>query len=191
MSSSVPPNEDAPPRGEPGDVPAAWATPTWKLPADESREAARGGWAPGAKLLASIRAYERARSPLARKVAVLRHRFWSVVTGCELPLNGHLGKGLRLPHPLGIVIHPEAVVGENCLIMHNVTLGSRGGGGSAGRDVPVLGRGVDVGPGAQILGGVTIGDGAQVGANAVVTSDVPARAVAVGIPARVVKTDAR
>ena len=187
MTSNVTSDESTPPVSEPQATP----TPTWRLPADIDREAGRGGWAPGAKLLAAIRDYQAARNPVARKVAVLRHRFWSAVTGCELPLNGRLGTGLRLPHPIGIVIHPEAVVGENCLIMHNVTLGTRGGVGGAGRGLPVLGRGVDVGPGAQILGGVTIGDGAQIGANAVVTSDVPARAVAVGIPARVVKTDAR
>lgn len=190
MTSRVPPNETVSQSDESSSTSAALIAPvpTWKLPADMGREAARGAWAPGAKLLRSIRDYQRARSPITRKVAVLRYRFWSVVTGCELPLNGKLGAGLRLPHPIGIVIHPESVVGENCLIMHNVTLGSRGG---AGGGLPVLGRGVDVGPGAQILGGVTIGDGAQIGANAVVTSDVPPRSVAVGIPARVVKTDAR
>ena len=71
--------------------------------------------------------------------------------------------------------------------MHNVTLGTRGPGSGA----PTLGRGVDVGPGAQILGPVTIGDGAQIGANAVVISDVPARSVAVGVPAKIIKRDAR
>lgn len=185
MTNNAVASEDAAPEDAAPEPEAP--VPTWKLPADIGREAARGGWAPGAKLLASIRDYQSAQGPIARKAAVLRHRFWSAVTSCELPLDGQLGIGLRLPHPIGIVIHPGAVVGENCLIMHNVTLGSRG----AGQGLPVLGRGVDVGPGAHILGGVTIGDGAQIGANAVVTDDVPARAVAIGIPARVVRTDAR
>ena len=161
--------------------------PTWCLPADPAREARGGGWDATAGLLRAIRTYQGTRNPIARKLAVLRYRFWSAVTGSEIALDVRLGTGLALPHPIGIVIHPQAVVGENCLIMHNVTLGTRGPVGG----VPILGRGVDVGPGAQILGGVTIGDGAQIGANAVVTRDVPPRAVAVGIPARVVKERAR
>ena len=170
---------------------ASEATPeagaTWTMPADAARERPRAAWDPGRRLLRSVRDYQAARTVLGRKLAALRHRFWSVITSCELPLRGDLGVGLMLPHPVGIVIHPNSVIGENCLIMHNVTLGTRGPGSGA----PRLGRGVDVGPGACLLGGITVGDGAQVGANAVVTSDVPARAVAVGVPARVVRRDAR
>jgi serine O-acetyltransferase len=116
---------------------------------------------------------------LARKVAVLRHRFWSVVSGADIPINTHhLGGGLLLPHPQGVVIHPDVVLGPNCLLMQQVTLGT---GPKPG--VPRLGGHVDVGAGAKILGGVVIGDHAVIGANAVVISDVPAHAVAVGIPA--------
>ncbi len=87
-----------------------------------------------------------------------------------------------MPHPNGIVIHPEAIVGPNCLIFQQVTLGA--GGPIAG--CPKLGGHVDVGAGAKILGGVTIGDHARIGANAVVLTDVASRATAVGVPARVV-----
>ena len=113
----------------------------------------------------------------------MRHRFWSVVTGCDLPINTKIGGGLLMPHPNGIVIHPMCKVGPNCLILQQVTLGSNGSNIRSG--VPTLGGHVDVGAGAKILGPIMIGDHAVIGANAVVLTDVPANAVAVGIPARV------
>jgi serine O-acetyltransferase len=152
---------------------------------DWSREEPVRWWDPSRQLLASIRDYTRAarrRGPvwdLAKKVAVLRHRFWSVVSGADIPINAeHLGGGLLMPHPQGVVIHPDAVLGPNCLVLQQVTIGT---GPRPG--VPQLGGHVDVGAGAKILGGVTIGEHAVIGANAVVISDVPPHAVAVGIPA--------
>lgn len=148
---------------------------------DWSREVrARGEWAPGKSLLASIRAYQRARNPLARRLAVLRYRFWSMVSGADIPLTCRIGGGLLLPHPNGIVIHPDAEVGPNCLILHQVTLANVDG-------VPSVGGHVDIGAGAKLLGPIRIGDHAQIGANAVVLTDVPAGATAVGIPARILQ----
>jgi serine O-acetyltransferase len=112
------------------------------------------------------------------KVAVLRHRFWSAITGAEIPLGTRIGGGVMIPHPNGIVIHPDAVIGPNCLIFQQVTLGSGENG------APRIGGHVDIGAGAKVLGGVAIGDHAKVGANAVVLQDVPAHATAVGIPSR-------
>jgi len=152
---------------------------------DWTREAkAPGRWNPSRALLASIRAYQAARGPLGqlrRRWAVLRHRFWSMVTGADIPLTVTIRGGLLMPHPNGIVIHPEAVIGPNCLLLQQVTIaGSRHG-------APRIGGHVDIGAGAKILGAVTIGDHARIGANAVVTIDVPAGATAVGVPARIVK----
>ena len=89
-----------------------------------------------------------------------------------------------MPHPNGIVIHPSCRIGPNCLIFQQVTLGSNEAGMRTG--VPTLGGSVDVGAGAKILGPINIGENAVIGANAVVLTDVPANAVAVGIPARVI-----
>ena len=154
---------------------------------DWSREAKRlFEWAPPRSLLGAIRSYQRhsGSGPVARvmrKWAVARHRFWSVVTGADIPINSRLGGGLMLPHPNGIVIHPDASVGPNCLILQQVTLGFGRGG------VPTVGAGVDIGAGAKLLGGLHVGNYAAIAAMAVVTRDVPERALVMGIPARVVR----
>jgi len=112
---------------------------------------------------------------------VLGHRFWSVVTGADIPLNCQIGGGMLMPHPNGIVIHPNAIIGPNCLIFQQVTIGARGKAG-----VPKIGGHVDIGAGAKILGGVTIGDHARIGANAVVLDDIGESQTAVGIPAKTI-----
>jgi serine O-acetyltransferase len=145
-------------------------------------------WNPSRSLLASIRAYQHAASSrgalagFGRRMAVLRHRWWSLVTGADIPLNCKLEGGLLLPHPNGIVIHPDARIGPNCLIFHQVTIGDANGG------VPTLEGHVDVGAGAKILGSLTVGRHAKIGANAVVLTDVPAGATAVGVPARIISS---
>ena len=148
------------------------AEPNWQ------RELARG-WMPGAKLVRTLRDWQGASNVVTRKFAVLRHRFWSVVTGADIPINSMIAGGFLIPHPCGIVIHPEVKIGPNCLIFQNVTLGMRDGG------VPKLGGHVLVGAGAVILGSVTIGDHAVVGANAVILQDIPDGATAVGNPGKI------
>lgn len=119
--------------------------------------------------------------PLA-KLALVRHRLWSVITGADIPVNCSIGGGLIMPHPNGIVIHPAAVIGPNCLIFQQVTIGA----GSL-EGLPNIAGHVDLGAGAKVLGGVCIGAHARIGANAVVLADVPEGGVAVGIPAKVIK----
>ena len=99
------------------------------------------------------------------------------MTGADIPLRCRIGGGLLLPHPNGVVIHPDAEIGPNGLIFQQVTLGARHG------RVPKLGGHVDVGAGAKLLGGLIVGDDALIGANAVVLKDVPPGATALGIPA--------
>jgi serine O-acetyltransferase len=156
------------------------------LAPDWTRERCRRLWDPPRRLLRSIRAYQRHRERglagwLSCKFSVVSHRFWSVVTGADIPLDCQIGGGLLLPHPNGVVIHPDAVIGPNCLLFQQVTLGN--GGPMPG--APILGGHVDVGAGAKILGGVRVGDHARIGANAVVLQHVPPGATAVGIPARI------
>jgi len=148
---------------------------------DWSREALRRSWDPGRQLLRTIRRYQACSDGrgltrwLSMKCLVLQHRLWSIITQCEIDLNCRIGGGLLLPHPQGIVIHPESVIGPNCLIFHQVTLAGR----------ITLGGHVDIGAGAKLLGPLSVGNHARIGANAVVTRDVPAGATVVGIPAYV------
>ncbi len=144
-------------------------------------------WQPSRSLLASIRCYQKHQHStlpwhyVSKKLAVLRHHFWSIVTGADIPLNSNIAGGLLLPHPNGIVIHPGATIGPNCLIFQQVTIGSR-----EDSLPPVIAGHVDIGAGAKILGEITIGAHSKVGANAVVLIDVPAGKVAVGIPAEII-----
>lgn len=103
-----------------------------------------------------------------------------LICGADIPTKVQLGKGVRFPHGArAVVIHPSTVIGDRVVINHSVTLGARHGG------APILEDDVRIGAGAVVLGRVTLGRGCKVGANAVVTHDVPAGATVVGIPARV------
>ena len=88
---------------------------------------------------------------------------------------------MLIPHPNGIVLHPEAEIGVNCLIFQQVTIGTRGRHG-----VPEIAGHVDIGAGAKVLGPIYIGAHAKIGANAVVLSNVANGAVAAGMPAKTV-----
>jgi serine O-acetyltransferase len=106
------------------------------------------------------------------------------VYGIDLPYSVQLGQRVVIEHSGGIIIHGSAVIGEETILRQGVTLGNRYL--DKPFDAPRLGQRVNVGAGAKILGAVTIGDDAQIGANAVVLCDVPAGATAVGVPSRIV-----
>ncbi|CUH79397.1 serine O-acetyltransferase [Tropicibacter naphthalenivorans] len=148
---------------------------------DWTRERIERFWEPGKKMIRAVRRYQawRGRGALGRVVSkywVLNHWFWSLMCQSELHLTTEIGGGLRLTHPTGIIIHPQARIGPNCMIFHQVTLAGP----------VVLGGHVDVGAGAKLIGPLTVGDHAVIGANAVVTRDVPAGATVAGVPARVI-----
>ena len=106
-------------------------------------------------------------------------------SGIEIHPAAQLGKGVFIDHGMGVVIGETTVVGDNCTIYQNVTLG--GTGKDVGKRHPTLGNNVLVGSGAKVLGPFTVGDNARIAAGAVVLREVPANATAVGVPARIVK----
>ena len=108
-------------------------------------------------------------------------RFIEITTGISIPVQARLGKGIRIHHFGGIILHPEAIVGEGCTIYHGVTLGDLGGWGGA----PRIGNHVVIGAGAKLLGQIEVGDHCRIGANAVVLTSVPAGCLAVGVPAEI------
>jgi serine O-acetyltransferase len=108
------------------------------------------------------------------------------LTGVEIHPGARIGPGFFIDHGAGVVIGETVVIGKNCFLFHNVTLG--GTGRYQGQRHPVVGDHVFIGTGATVLGPVTIGDYAKIGANAfVINHDVPAYCTVVGTPARIVK----
>jgi serine O-acetyltransferase len=108
------------------------------------------------------------------------------LTGIEIHPGAKIGQRVFFDHAMGVVVGETAEIGDGCTIYQGVTLG----GTSLYKGVkrhPTLGRDVVVGAGAKVLGGFTVGDGAKVGSNAVVTKPVPAGATAVGNPARIIE----
>lgn len=105
----------------------------------------------------------------------------SVVCNCIIGRGAEFGRGFVLIHSTGVVINGSVRGGENVYLEHQVTIGAER------RQAPIIGSNVFIGAGAKIIGSVSIGDGAKVGANAVVVYDVPAHTTVVGNPARVVR----
>jgi len=130
----------------------------------------------------------RVNIPIIRQIlrlfCFLWHKFIQIITGIDLPHKADLGKGLYINHFGGITLNPEVKIGEFCNLSPDITIGFGGRGDKQG--CPTLGDRVFIGPGARIFGPITIGSDVAIGANAVVTKDLPEQAVAVGIPAKVI-----
>lgn len=105
---------------------------------------------------------------------------YTIKYGVEISPKTKIGKGLSIAHIGGIVIHQDAVIGENLNIRQGVTIGNSKSG------VPIIGNNVFFGAGAKAIGGITIGDNVVIGANAVVTKDFPDNVVVAGVPAKII-----
>ncbi len=123
------------------------------------------------------------RYPLAA-VHIVLSKLAEIFCGVTIGVSAKIGRRLVIEHSGAIVIHGEAVLGDDCIIRQGVTIGNRYM--DKPMEAPVIGNRVNIGAGAKILGAVNIGDDAEVGANAVVLKDVPAGAAAVGVPARII-----
>lgn len=114
-------------------------------------------------------------------LALLPHWLNKVINGCVIGVRARFGPGFVLIHPVGVVINSSTIAGRNVWLESGVVIGDNRG------RCPVLGDDIFVGSGAKIIGGVTLGNGARVGANAVVLHDVEPAMTVVGIPARPVR----
>lgn len=109
------------------------------------------------------------------------------VLGIELPWNTEVGKGLKLQHGHGLVVNYEAKIGENCTLRNTTTIGNKKLQDGSHSAPPIIGNNVDIGANVVIIGAITVGDNAVIGAGSVVVKDVPEGAVVVGNPARVIR----
>lgn len=104
--------------------------------------------------------------------------------GISIPYNTSIGSGLYICHYGGIIVNPGTIIGKNCNINHDVTIGAAYGGKSPG--VPAIGNNVYFGPGSKIIGGINVGNNVAIGANCVLTKSVSDNAVVAGIPGVVI-----
>lgn len=132
----------------------------------------------------------RRRHPIVGIPPVLLHRFWSrfiaTIHHFTIDRNASIGRGFFVMHRNGVFIGP-AVIGENCVVHHNVTIGQKVADGD--RSVPRLGSNVWIGPGVILSGGITIGDGVTISAGTVLSKSVPDRCLVAGNPGRVIAND--
>lgn len=117
-------------------------------------------------------------------IGLILQRWIEIMTGICIPPETKIGPGLFIHHFGGIVINSNAQIGENCDLHHGVTIGNKNSGGPS----PAIGDRVTIGVGAVVLGGITIGNDVEIGANAVVVDDIPDHSIVVGIPGKVIKT---
>lgn len=121
-----------------------------------------------------------------RLAAVLAERLMHQLSHCWISSLAEIGPGFRVAHVCGIVVPPGVIIGANCEIRQNVTLGGNlGRVAPDGRQTPILGDGVSIGPGAVILGPIEVGAGTFIGANAVVTQSVPPKSIVAAFRAEV------
>lgn len=126
------------------------------------------------------------RYPLGALHLVLA-KIAEMLCGVTIGVSAKIGRRLVIEHSGAIVVHGNTVIGDDCIIRQGVTIGNRRL--DRPHEAPHIGNRVNIGAGAKILGAVRIGDDADIGANAVVIADVPAGAIAVGVPARIILRD--
>jgi len=119
--------------------------------------------------------------PATKGLARILAQFTRFLTGIEIHPGATIGRRFFIDHGMGVVIGETTEIGDDVMVYHGVTLGGRSL--DHGKRHPTIGNGVAVGAGAKVLGPIMIGDDSAIGANSVVTHDVPADSIATGIPA--------
>ena len=118
-----------------------------------------------------------------RKISRILELINHLICACSVSIDAEIGNRTIFYHRgIGCVVHPKAVIGEDCKIFQGVTIGSKWSKASCLGEAPRIGNNVMIGAGAVILGNITIGDDSIIGANAVVTHSIPKNSLAVGVP---------
>lgn len=151
-----------------------WAA-GWGIAPDKRRNR------PVVRLLVALTPPRRLPHRYLQQLRILLHRGVSLMVSSDFRAK-KFGAELFIPHPYGIVVHAETVIGDRVTIMQNVTLGEN----QRTPGVPVIGNDVVIGAGACVLGPIAVGEGATVAAGAIVIRDVAAHTTVVGNPARAV-----
>lgn len=123
--------------------------------------------------------------PLAYAWILVYKAVSEYIVGTEIHWRAKIGPFLTVYHAYGLVVNSNAVIGANCVLRHGVTIGVKETNESLAS--PILGDRVDVGAGAILIGGISVGDDAIIGAGSVVVKDVPRGAVVAGNPARIIR----
>lgn len=162
---------------------------------EDHRINSEGLWTPGFYAAATHRwgtwiaspGFPRALRPVASAAQQLAYVLVRNVAGIQIPHTVQMGRRVRIAHQHGIVIHPHAEIGDDCVIRQGVTLGAGSGDPATFHaQAPRIGRGVSLGAGCVLVGRVVVGDGATIGPNAVVMTHVPAGATVLAPPPRVI-----
>lgn len=134
------------------------------------------------------------RLPIAFFLFLLCRAWYQVlvewILSVELPWDTQVGQNLKLCHGLALVVNHETVIGENCTLRHSTTIGNKKLRDGSYSGSPKIGNNVDIGSNTVILGAITVGDNAIIGAGSVVVKDIPNGAVVVGNPAKILRQSA-
>ena len=113
-------------------------------------------------------------------------KFSYLLFNSSVPASCVIGKGSKFAYGgIGVVIHSRAVIGKDCMIGQNVTIGGKSG----WYEVPIIGDNVEIAAGARVIGPIRVGNNVIIGANAVVVKDVPDNCIVAGIPAKIIKAN--
>jgi serine O-acetyltransferase len=153
----------------------------WCYESHHSRDVLKVLFTDGTMAMILYRGMQWARHHRLAPIEMVFNRLNSICCNCIIGRGAEFGPGFVLIHATGVVINGHVTGGSNVFIEHQVTIGAER------RQAPRIGNDVFIGAGAKILGSVTVGDRARVGANAVVVDDVPTDSTVVGVPARVVR----
>jgi serine O-acetyltransferase len=153
----------------------------WRYRSTTRRSLIKAVLADGTTAMLLYRLMQWSRRWRLSPLEMLFGRLNSICCQCTIGRGAEFGPGFVLLHSNGVVINGAVRGGENILLEHQVTIGAEE------HEIPKLGNDIYIGAGAKVLGAVVIGDGARIGANAVVVDDVPPHSTVVGIPARVVR----